>query len=326
MIDNPPSTAQGEVVDLDTALLRAFVVTAQEGHFGQAADRLFISQQALSKRVARLEATLGVRLFERTSRSVELTAAGERLLPAAREALEAVATVMETAGVGGPLRVDVMDEHAAGMQVVRQALDGDPHLQVETSARGAQRTAVEALLAGEADVALGRASAHPWPTELRRRPALMEPIGVLVRDDHALAHRPHVTMAELAHTSLRFPMTGAPADWVTFLGELCDGFGLAVDVTGCALGFEHFVDHPAQHPESASFYGLHMRPPADPRLRVVRIVEPTPVFAWSAMWRRRFPESAVDRIVPRADKSVPEGSWLPEADRAWLPAGAQSSS
>ncbi len=70
--------------------MRAFAVTAEECHFGRAADRLFITQQALSKRIARLEEILGARLLERDRRSVGLTAAGERFLPHAHEVVEAV--------------------------------------------------------------------------------------------------------------------------------------------------------------------------------------------------------------------------------------------
>ncbi|WP_131739333.1 helix-turn-helix domain-containing protein [Actinomadura roseirufa] len=52
-------------MDLDLTLVRAFVTTSETLHFGRAAERLGTSQQALSKRIARLEALLAVRLFER---------------------------------------------------------------------------------------------------------------------------------------------------------------------------------------------------------------------------------------------------------------------
>ena len=65
-------------MEADIEGLRAFVVTAEELHFGRAGQRLFISQQALSKRIRRLEQALAVPLFERTTRAVELTEAGRR--------------------------------------------------------------------------------------------------------------------------------------------------------------------------------------------------------------------------------------------------------
>ena len=78
------------MVDLDTRLLRAFVTVADELNFTRAAGRLFLAQQALSAQVRQLEARLGVQLFERTTRRVSLTPAGERLLPHARATLDAL--------------------------------------------------------------------------------------------------------------------------------------------------------------------------------------------------------------------------------------------
>src|SRR4051812_39420164 len=92
--DSPASVVGSRLVmvDLDTRLLRAFVAVAEELSFTRAAQRLFLAQQALSSQVQQLETRLGVKLFERTTRKVELTEAGERLLPHARAALEALAT------------------------------------------------------------------------------------------------------------------------------------------------------------------------------------------------------------------------------------------
>lgn len=75
-------------MDLDLTLVRAFAATAETLHFGRAAARLGTSQQALSKRIARLESLLSVRLFERDG-GTRLTEAGERFESAAREALAA---------------------------------------------------------------------------------------------------------------------------------------------------------------------------------------------------------------------------------------------
>ena len=69
-------------MDLDLARVQAFVAVVDEAHFGRAAEALSISQQAVSKRVARLEAELGVRLLTRGANGVTLTAAGRRFLRA----------------------------------------------------------------------------------------------------------------------------------------------------------------------------------------------------------------------------------------------------
>lgn len=68
--------------------LRSFVAVAQEGNFTKASKRLCIGQPALTRQIAKLEDYLGARLFDRSTRSVELTRQGRIFLPAAVEALE----------------------------------------------------------------------------------------------------------------------------------------------------------------------------------------------------------------------------------------------
>ncbi|PLW72606.1 LysR family transcriptional regulator, partial [Streptomyces sp. DJ] len=75
--------------DIEPRLLRAFAAVAEELHFTRAAARTYVAQQALSRDVRRLEERVGAELFLRTTRRVELTAAGERLLPHARRVLRA---------------------------------------------------------------------------------------------------------------------------------------------------------------------------------------------------------------------------------------------
>jgi DNA-binding transcriptional LysR family regulator len=82
MADLPPNVT--------LAQLSYFVAVAEELNFTRAAERLHVSQSPLSQAIKALESNLGVALFERTSRHVALTPAGEELLPAARAAIAAV--------------------------------------------------------------------------------------------------------------------------------------------------------------------------------------------------------------------------------------------
>jgi len=90
--------------------LKYFVALADTRHFGQAAARSFVSQPTLSGQIRKLEAELGVTLFERTTKSVALTPLGAALLPHARRAVEEADALAQHAKahrdpLAGPLRV-----------------------------------------------------------------------------------------------------------------------------------------------------------------------------------------------------------------------------
>lgn len=85
--------------------MRYVLAVAETSSFTRAAERCHVVQSALSHQVARLEKELGARLFERTSRRVRLTAAGEAFLPAARQSLEAAERARaEVAAATGEIR------------------------------------------------------------------------------------------------------------------------------------------------------------------------------------------------------------------------------
>ena len=80
---------------IETRLLRYFVALAEELHFGRAAMRLSISQPPLSVAIKKLEDQVQAQLFERNSKEVRLTAAGEHLLPRARQILTLTSQVAQ---------------------------------------------------------------------------------------------------------------------------------------------------------------------------------------------------------------------------------------
>ena len=73
---------------MDIELLRTFIEVNRTGHFGRAADNLFLTQSAVSARIKMLEDTLGVLLFERKRNDIRLTASGNRFLRHARAIVE----------------------------------------------------------------------------------------------------------------------------------------------------------------------------------------------------------------------------------------------
>ncbi|HKK06718.1 MAG TPA: LysR substrate-binding domain-containing protein [Gammaproteobacteria bacterium] len=90
--------------------LQYVIAVADTRHFGRAAERCFVSQPTLSGQIKKLEEELGVSLFERTSRSVEITPIGEAILAHARQLMEQVDAIEQLAQahqdpLAGPLRI-----------------------------------------------------------------------------------------------------------------------------------------------------------------------------------------------------------------------------
>src|SRR3990172_3656965 len=100
---------------MDISALQAFLAVADTGSFSAAAERIYLTQPAISKRIATLENELGTKLFDRIGRSVQLTAAGQALAARGRTLLKDFEDVRRAitnlAGtIGGELRV-AMSHH-----------------------------------------------------------------------------------------------------------------------------------------------------------------------------------------------------------------------
>ncbi|WAL68761.1 LysR family transcriptional regulator [Amycolatopsis cynarae] len=189
---------------MELRALRYFVTVAEELHFGRAAERLGIVQPAVSQQIARLERELGVRLLDRSPRTVRLTEAGRRVLGSAREALAAAERVRTAAnkpghrvrigttpGLGHRLErgIDALREHNPSFEVVL--------VELPVGAR------IEALRNGELDLALARGQVSA--AGLRIVPAWSEPLRVLLSAHHPAATRDVIGLAELEACPLRIP-------------------------------------------------------------------------------------------------------------------------
>lgn len=179
---------------LETRELVYFVAVAEELHFSRAAERLGIAQPPLSRAVSRLERRMGVRLLERTSRHVELTAAGSVFLDECRRLLRDLdAAVHRTQRAVRPSRLVLAVRPGTGSGLLAQVLrshDGaGPELVFTNDGAGALRdgTADVALLCTDSDDLTGLQT-----TEVAEE----HPVALLPRD-HGLARRAAVTTAEL---------------------------------------------------------------------------------------------------------------------------------
>ncbi|MFI6940418.1 LysR family transcriptional regulator [Streptomyces sp. NPDC050418] len=197
--------------------IEAFLVLAEELHFGRTAERLHVSTARISQTVAKLERRVGVRLFERTSRRVELTPVGRELAESVRPAWAQIADAVARAvdagrGLSGVLTV-AFTGPAAGQLVVGIAQTFRArHPECEVRIREAHLADVAPWLrTGEADVAFTR---HPFDQEgLALGPELITEARVLaVAAGHPFARRSSLAPDDLARvTLLRHPDSLPPA-------------------------------------------------------------------------------------------------------------------
>lgn len=180
--------------------LRYFVAVAEELHFRRAAERLHVAQPAVSEQVRKLEAELGVRLFDRTQRNVALTDAGAALLTEAYRVLrqaEVARVAARTASDRPKLRIGYVPTalRASIPRTLRRLVAAMPNLQT-TIEPGSGLELVDAVRAGELDVAV---VSLPVPTAGVRVTPLGEQRAVAVFPvDHVHAVKPHVALERIA--------------------------------------------------------------------------------------------------------------------------------
>ncbi|MET0312612.1 MAG: LysR substrate-binding domain-containing protein [Burkholderiaceae bacterium] len=188
--------------------LRCLVAVAQERHLARAATRLALSQPAVSKTLAELEALASQKLVERGRRGARLTAAGESLLPRALRVLEAVGEVGETFSPLSAqrlqrLRVGALPSVAPALlpRALARFRELQPEAQVLVET-GANARLLDSLRAGELDFVLGRMADPQLMAGLAFELLYTEPLALVVRPGHPLAGQPRPSMQEV----LAFPM------------------------------------------------------------------------------------------------------------------------
>ncbi|GAA4157060.1 LysR family transcriptional regulator [Leifsonia shinshuensis] len=189
-------------MDVPIHTLRYFCVLAEELHFAAAAARLNISPPSLSQQISRLESVVGEPLFERTSRAVALTTAGEELLPHARRAVDAHQDVIDwiTARHNAPapvLRIGVVAAGAGPLtsRAIASAVQRIPGLRLEMRKVGFFDPQVE-LAAGRVDAVFAPAPLAVDEDVVTATPMWTEPRVLVVPAGHHLAERASITIDE----------------------------------------------------------------------------------------------------------------------------------
>ena len=210
---------------IELRLWNQFAVLAEELHFGRAAQRLFMTQPPLTQAIAQLEKRLAVRLFDRTKRSVQLTATGRALLPEVLDLLARAQALPEharaaAAGELGRLRLAFVS--TVGFALLPQWVRGFralyPKVQMElVEATGDVQ--LEAFARGEMDAGFMLHAPGFAPTGLACHRIHQEPLVLALPEQNPLAALPSLSLAAVLDQPLViFPRRIVPSLYDAIFG------------------------------------------------------------------------------------------------------------
>ena len=273
---------------IDTLGVQAFVAIAENGAFNRAAAALGITQTALSRRLKNLESYLGVRLVERTTRTVALSQSGAGFLPQARRLLsELEASLHEIRETGKAMRGDVTLACVPTMgvhylpEVLRDYATHFPNNRIRLLDHSSSAVA-EAVLSREAEFGINVAQLRH--ADLDSTPLLQDSFVLVCRRDHPLARHRRVSWQQLKGHRLIFP--GASSSNEPLLEQ-----ALGVEHQSLAIFYEvqrssTAVGFVAQGVGIAVVPRLAMQHGAYPSLRVIDLVAPTVSRTFNLLTRK----------------------------------------
>lgn len=220
---------------MDLRQLNYFITVAEEGNIGRAARRLYISQPPLTRQIHQLEEELGVELFIRTPRGVELTQAGEELLEQARNIRSLVELTVERtqrAGQGRLGRLDIGIFGSSIMDLIPQILLAfrnrypDVKIVLHTMTKGQQ---IEALRQGRISVGFNRMLTPA--DDITVVPVAEEGLRLALPVDHPLAALDVIPFTALrGHPMVLFP-SGARPNFIDKIMALCSHSGFEPEIS-----------------------------------------------------------------------------------------------
>ena len=188
---------------MDIQNIRAFLMVAETGSFSRAAEKLFITQPAVSKRIATLEESLDCPLFDRLGKNVHLTQAGKALIPSYQRI---VAELAESKRIISTLRTQVSGHlnfgtsHHIGLHrlppILRHYTNQYPDVELDIQFIDSEQAAA-LIIKGSIELAL-ITLADDIKSPLTTIPIWTDPMECVVASDHVLAKQKNVTLSQLS--------------------------------------------------------------------------------------------------------------------------------
>ncbi len=190
---------------MDHHSLEAFLAVAETGSFSRAADRLFLTQPAVSKRIANLEDSLGTKLFDRIGREVYLTESGKLLVERAGRILEDIRDArlaVTQSAMSQVTQISVASSHHIGLHylgpILRQLAERYPDAHLDLQFLESEQT-IEAILKRDLELAFITLPDN-LHRDLTKERLWTDPLEFVVAPDHPLADKTGaVRLNELVH-------------------------------------------------------------------------------------------------------------------------------
>ncbi|MDG5808633.1 LysR family transcriptional regulator [Streptomyces ossamyceticus] len=291
--------------------LRLYLTLSEELHFGRAAARLFITQPALSQQIRELEKRLGVRVVERTSRTITLTDAGQALLPEARAAVAAVdrlrrvaeAQLRQVSGrlVVGTMGAEASMAHTRAVLALLQERHPGTSVQLVNLGFGDH---MAALAQQEADVVFLR---PPVTDDIELHHLATEPRVACLSAGHPLAALPRLTLAQLAGVPVVDMPEQVPRLWWDFWAADPRPDGSRVRYGPVVTDMESLL-HTVAAGEAMCFLPKAAREYFPrPGIRYIDVVDLIPSTSALAWLRRRRSEITIKAIRQAAQEATDRG-------------------
>jgi len=218
---------------MDIRQLRYFITVAEYLNFTKAANQLYVAQSAISHQIADLEEQVGVKLFIRNKRSVQLTPAGSVFLKEAIEIVEKTSGAIEKAqqtdsGVIGSLSIGFLSVHVRSFlpKVIKRFRELYPKVELHLN-HFPSKMLKESLEEGELDIALTQPSGLNRIEEIEIQTVAKEKYCIVMHKNHPLANYKKIKLPDLAtEPFIIHNRHDSPVGSYDFIVHLCEQSGL----------------------------------------------------------------------------------------------------
>ena len=276
---------------MDLRHLQTFKAIAEEGSFVQAADRLQYAQSTITLQIQQLEEELGVMLFDRQRRKIQLTRAGHALLEHAVQVLNQMEQMQQdlqdlAQGESGHLRVGLIEPIASKYlaQVLHAFCERYPRIRLSIEVVGTIATH-DKVAAGELD--LGVSTPPPSNAGLSFEPLATESMVLLIPQQHPLEQQENIYLRDLQHQ--RILLTNPPCAYRTAIEQafMAQGLGISSSIEIGSL--------PAIKQAVQGGLGIALLPHIS-----TRPTPPDTVVKTLADWSLHLPIGLIKRAIPLA--------------------------